>query len=46
MQRVRATGSDAPERYGGHRRRALEPHEAERCGLVGAMPNITLVDQV
>jgi transposase len=29
MQRVHATGSAAPERYGGHRRPVLEPHEAE-----------------
>ena len=29
MQRVRATGSAAPARYGGYRRPLLEPHEAD-----------------
>ena len=29
MQRVRATGSVAPGRAGGHRRPRLEPHEAD-----------------
>ena len=31
MQRVRATGSAAPTRSGGHRRPVLEPHETERA---------------
>src|ERR671923_3104484 len=39
MQRVRATGSAAPERYGGHRRPVLEPHEAALRGLVAATPD-------
>jgi transposase len=44
MQRVRATGSAAPARFGGHRRPLLEPHEAELRGLVEATPDITLVE--
>ena len=36
MQRVRATGSAAPERYGGHRRPVLEPHEGDLRRLVEA----------
>ena len=44
MQRVRATGSAAPDRYGGHRRPLLEPHEAELRGLVEATPDITLAE--
>ena len=44
MQRVRATGSAAPERYGGHRRRVLEPHEAALKRLVEAAPDITLAE--
>ena len=44
MQRVRATGSPAPARYGGHRRPLLEPHEAELRGLVEATPDITLAE--
>jgi putative transposase len=42
MQRVRATGSAAPGRYGGHRRPVLGPHEAELRRLVEAMPDLTL----
>jgi putative transposase len=34
MQRVRATGSPAPGRYGGYRRPVLEPHRAELERLV------------
>ena len=34
MQRVRATGSGAPDRYGGHRRPVLEPHETDLRRLV------------
>jgi transposase len=44
MQRVRATGSAAPERYGGHRRRVLEPHDADLRRLVEATPDITLAE--
>jgi transposase len=44
MQRVRATGRTAPERYGGHRRPVLEPHEAARRRLVAATPDITLAE--
>jgi len=42
MQRVRATGSAAPDRYGGHRRPLLAPHEADLRRLVEATPDITL----
>jgi transposase len=31
MQRVRATGSAAPDRHGGHRRPLLGPHERTPC---------------
>jgi transposase len=44
MQRVRATGSAAPERYGGHRRPVLAPHEAALRRLVAATPDITLAE--
>ena len=44
MQRVRATGSAAPERYGGHRRLVLEPHEADLRRLVEATPDIMLAE--
>jgi putative transposase len=44
MQRVRATGSAAPERYGGHRRPVLEPHEADLRRLVEATPDLTLAE--
>jgi transposase len=44
MQRVRATGSAAPARYGGHRRRVLEPHEADLRQLVEAPPDLTLAE--
>jgi putative transposase len=43
MARVRATGSVAPARYGGHRRSVLEPHEELRA-LVAERPNITLAE--
>ena len=42
MQRVRATGSAAPARYGGHRRPLLAPHEADLRKLVAATPDLTL----
>ena len=44
MQRVRATGSAAPARYGGQRRPLLEPHEADLRRLVAATPDITLAE--
>ena len=44
LQRVRATGSPAPERYGGHRRPLLAPYEAELRGLTAAIPDITLAE--
>ena len=44
MQRVRATGSAAPARYGGHRRRVLGPHEADLRRLVEATPDLTLAE--
>src|SRR5687767_6985329 len=44
MQRVEATGSAAPARYGGHRRPLLEPFESLLERLVLAAPNITLVE--
>jgi transposase len=44
MQRVRATGSPAPARYGGHRRPVLEPHETDLRWLVEATPDITLAE--
>jgi transposase len=44
MQRVRATGSAAPARYGGHRRPVLEPCQTDLKGLVAATPDITLAE--
>jgi transposase len=44
MQRVRTTGSAAPARSGGHRRRRLEPHASDLKRLVAAMPDITLAE--
>jgi putative transposase len=44
MQRVRATGSAAPDRYGGYRRPVLAPHEADLRRLVEARPDITLAE--
>lgn len=44
MQRVRATGSAAPDRYGGYRRPVLAPHEAALRRLVEATPDITLAE--
>ena len=44
MQRVRATGSAAPARYGGHRRPLLAPHEADLRKLVAATPDLTLAE--
>jgi putative transposase len=42
MARVRATGSAAPARYGGHRRPILAPHEDFLRALVQAQPDLTL----
>lgn len=42
MARVRATGSVAPARYGGHRRPILEPHAGFLRRLVASRPDITL----
>jgi transposase len=44
MQRVRATGSPAPARVGGHRRRLLAPHERDLRRLVESSPDITLAE--
>jgi transposase len=44
MQRVRATGSPAPARYGGQRRRVLAPHETDLRRLVGARPDLTVTE--
>jgi putative transposase len=44
MQRVRATGSAAPARSGGHRRPVLEPHETDLRRRVAAPPDITLAE--
>jgi transposase len=44
MQRVRTTGSAAPDRYGGHRRPLLEPHEADLRRLIETAPDITLAE--
>jgi transposase len=44
MQRVRATGSPAPARCGGHRRPLLAPYEADLERLVEATPDITLAE--
>src|SRR5712691_2780252 len=44
MARVRATGSAAPARYGGHRRPVLAPHEDILRTLVYEQPDITLAE--
>jgi len=44
MQRVRATGSAAPARHGGHRRPLLGPYEGDLHRLVEATPDITLAE--
>jgi putative transposase len=44
LQRVRATGSAAPARLGGHRPRVLGPHEADLRRLVEATPDLTLAE--
>ena len=44
IQRVRATGSAAPARFGGHRRPLLAPHESDLRRLVEARPDSTLAE--
>jgi putative transposase len=44
MQRVEATGSAAPARYGGYRRPLLAPYEALLRAVVLASPDITLAE--
>jgi transposase len=44
MQRVRRTGSLAPDRIGGHRRPVLEPHEDLLRSWVAAKSGITLAE--
>jgi transposase len=45
MQRVRATGSPAPARVGGHRRRSvLARHETDLRRLVEGTPDLTLAE--
>ena len=41
-QRYRATGSVAPGKMGGHRRRVLEPHRAFIVERINQSPNMTL----
>jgi transposase len=41
-QRHRATGSVAPGKMGGHRKRVLEPHRAFIVERVAQMPHLTL----
>ncbi len=41
-QRQRATGSVAPCKIGGHRKRVLEPHRAFIVERIGAVPHLTL----
>jgi len=41
-QRYRATGSVAPGRMGGHRKRLLEPHRAFIMEQIGRTPHLTL----
>jgi transposase len=41
-QRYRATGSVAPGKMGGHRRRVLEPHRAFIVERINQTPHLTL----
>ena len=41
-QRVRATGSVAPGKVGGHRKRVLEPHRAFIAERIAQTPHLTL----
>jgi putative transposase len=42
LQRHRATGSVAPGKMGGHRKRVLEPHRAFIVDRIGQTPHLTL----
>ncbi|BCG96755.1 hypothetical protein MesoLj131a_56190 [Mesorhizobium sp. 131-2-1] len=42
MQRHQATGSVAPGKMGGHRKRVLEPHRAFIAARIGETPHLTL----
>lgn len=42
MQRYRATGSVAPGKMGGHRKRVLEPHRGFIQGRLKEVPHLTL----
>ena len=44
MQRVEATGSPAPDRFGGYRRPILEPYRTELERMVAAEPRATLAE--
>jgi putative transposase len=44
MQRVEATGSAAPDRFGGHRRPLLDPYRTELERMVAAAPAATLAE--
>ncbi len=44
LRRVRESGSPAPARSGGHRRSMLDGHEAVVRSLLGAKPDVTLVE--
>ncbi len=44
MQRVEATGSPAPDRYGGHRQPILEPYRTELERMVAAHSSATLAE--
>jgi putative transposase len=41
-QRLRATGSVAPAKMGGHRKRVLEPHRAFILEQIARTPHLTL----
>src|SRR6201998_4553142 len=41
-QRYRATGSVAPSKMGGHRKRLLDPHRAFILQRIGQTPHLTL----
>jgi transposase len=41
-QRYRATGSVAPSKMGGHRKRLLDPHRAFILERIGQTPHLTL----
>ncbi len=41
-QRYRASGSVAPDKIGGHRKRVLEPHRAFIAERINQMPHLSL----